>query len=202
VPCGCCASGLIGRVRAAHPRRLLAHDRLNRKARSVKYQSPRDYQAANFASRTMRWTGVIVFLFLIWHLRPHLHQHRLPLRVRRGHAYGNVVRSFERMPVAVLYIVANLALGTHLFHGAWSLFQSMGWNNPRFNEVAPELRHRPSPPIVVVGNVSFPIAVLAGVVGIRDRPPRTRRLPQSARATRLQDPRRPIAEKWTTTSST
>ena len=41
---------------------------LNRRARPVKYQSARDYQVANFASRTMRWTGIIVLLFLFWHL--------------------------------------------------------------------------------------------------------------------------------------
>ena len=63
----------------------------------------------------------------------------------RGDVYGNVVRSFERVPVSALYIVANIALGIHLFHGAWSLFQSMGWNNPRFNkwrrDLADRLRH-------------------------------------------------------------
>jgi succinate dehydrogenase / fumarate reductase cytochrome b subunit len=64
----------------------------------------------------------------------------------------------------VLYIVANIALGIHLFHGVWSLFQSMGWNNPRFNQWR---RHLATgfATIIVVGNVSFPIAVLAGIVG-------------------------------------
>jgi succinate dehydrogenase / fumarate reductase cytochrome b subunit len=64
-------------------------------------------------------------------------------------------------PVAVLYIVANIALGTHLFHGAWSLFQSMGWNNPRFKKWRKNIATGVAT-IVVVGNVSFPIAVLAG----------------------------------------
>ena len=82
----------------------------------------------------------------------------------RGDAYGNIVRSFERVPVTVLYIVANIALGIHLFHGVWSLFQSMGWNNPRFNKWR---RHLATgfATIIVVGNVSFPLAVLAGIVG-------------------------------------
>ena len=82
----------------------------------------------------------------------------------RGDAYGNVVRSFERVPVAVLYIVANIALGTHLFHGVWSLFQSMGWNNPKFKMWRKHIAIGIAT-IVVVGNVSFPIAVLAGIVG-------------------------------------
>jgi succinate dehydrogenase / fumarate reductase cytochrome b subunit len=66
--------------------------------------------------------------------------------------------------VSVLYIVANIALGFHLFHGVWSLFQSMGWNNPRFKEWRRYLAVGIAT-VVVVGNVSFPLAVLAGIVG-------------------------------------
>ena len=65
--------------------------------------------------------------------------------------------------MAILYIVANIALGIHLFHGAWSLFQSMGWNNPRFNSGG-GISRSGFATIIVVGNVSFPIAVLAGVI--------------------------------------
>ena len=141
---------------------------LNRTARSVKYQSPRDYQVASFASRTMRWTGIIVFLFIIWHLADltwgFANNWGSEGEFVRGHAYDNVVRSFERVPVSVLYIVANLALGTHLFHGVWSLFQSMGWNNPKFKQWRRHIAVAIAT-IVVVGNVSFPIAVLAGIVG-------------------------------------
>ena len=72
-----------------------------------------------------------------------------------------MVTSFQRWPVALIYIVANLALAVHLYHGAWSLFQSLGW--------APGNRWRRRFAIafmVVVagGNISFPIAVLTGVV--------------------------------------
>ncbi len=135
---------------------------LNRKARPVKYQSARDYQVANFASRTMRWTGVIVLLFLIWHLADFTWGWVNPDFVR-GAVQRNVVASFERVPVAALYIVANIALGIHLFHGTWSLFQSMGWNNPRFNRWRRGLATLVAT-VIVVGNVSFPIAVLAGVI--------------------------------------
>jgi len=142
--------------------------RLNRSARSVKYQSPRDYQVASFASRTMRWTGIIVFLFVFWHLADLTWGWWNAVgndgTFVRGDAYGNVVRSFERVPVSILYIVANIALGTHLFHGVWSLFQSMGWNNPKFKEWRRTIAIAFAT-IIVVGNVSFPIAVLAGIVG-------------------------------------
>ena len=141
---------------------------INRKARAVKYQSARDYEIANFASRTMRWTGIIVLLFLFFHLADLTWGTANAVGTDgsfvRGDVYGNVVRSMDRWPVALIYIVANIALGIHLFHGTWSLFQSMGWNNPRFNKWREYLAVTVAT-IVTVGNVSFPIAVLAGVVG-------------------------------------
>jgi succinate dehydrogenase / fumarate reductase cytochrome b subunit len=141
---------------------------INRRARGVKYQSERDYVVANFASRTMRWTGIIVLLFVIWHLADLTWGTANAVGTDgtfvRGDAYGNVVRSFDRPPVAILYIIANIALGIHLFHGTWSLFQSLGWNNPRFNAWRRQLAAGLAT-VVVVGNVSFPIAVLAGIVG-------------------------------------
>jgi succinate dehydrogenase / fumarate reductase cytochrome b subunit len=60
--------------------------------------------------------------------------------------------------------LANLALGVHLYHGAWSIFQSLGWNNPRFNQWR-RMFATAFAAIVVIGNVSFPVAVLAGIVG-------------------------------------
>ncbi len=137
--------------------------RMNRAARTVGYQSRRDYIAANFASRTMRWTGIIVGLFLVWHLFD-LSWTGTGATYVRGLAYENVDQSLSRIPVGLLYIVANIALGIHLFHGAWSLFQSMGWNNPRFNGARRNFAAAFAA-ITVIGNVSFPIAVLAGVVG-------------------------------------
>ncbi|MGI9052946.1 MAG: succinate dehydrogenase cytochrome b subunit [Ilumatobacteraceae bacterium] len=137
---------------------------INRRARPEKYQSPRDYVVANFASRTMRWTGAIVLLFLFWHLADFTWGWVNPDFVR-GAVYRNVDASLSRIPVAVLYIVANIALGIHLFHGTWSLFQTMGWNSPRFNSWRRGLATGLAT-VVVVGNVSFPIAVQAGIVGI------------------------------------
>jgi succinate dehydrogenase / fumarate reductase, cytochrome b subunit len=135
---------------------------MNRRARPVRYQSKRDYIAADFAARTMRWTGIIVLLFVIFHLLDLTFGNANP-DFQAGMPYENTVASFQRVPVALFYIVANLALGVHLYHGAWSLFQSMGWNRRRFNmwrryfAVAFAV-------IVIGGNVSFPIAVLTGVI--------------------------------------
>ncbi|MFV0307246.1 MAG: succinate dehydrogenase cytochrome b subunit [Desertimonas sp.] len=137
---------------------------MNRKARNVGYQSSRDYVAANFASRTMRWTGIIVLLFLAWHLADFTWGWVNPDFVR-GAAYRNIDASLSRIPVAALYVVANIALGIHLFHGVWSLFQSMGWNNPRFNQWRRGIAAGVAT-IIVVGNVSFPLAVLAGIIEV------------------------------------
>ena len=82
---------------------------MNQKARPVKYQSPRDYVAANFASRTMRWTGIIVALFVVFHLLDLTWGSANPHFVR-GDPYDNLFYSFERVPVAIAYIVAMLAL--------------------------------------------------------------------------------------------
>jgi succinate dehydrogenase / fumarate reductase cytochrome b subunit len=142
---------------------------LNRKARPVKYQSERDYQVASFASRSMRYTGVTIVLFVVWHLLDltwgTVNTIGTDGEFVREDVYANVVRSFERVPVAIFYILANIALGIHLFHGAWSLFQSLGWNNPRFNKWRRSFATGFAT-VVVVGNVSFPVAVLAGIVSV------------------------------------
>ena len=113
---------------------------MNRRARPVGYQAPRDYVAANFASRTMRWTGVIVLAFLAFHLADLTWGAANGSHFVRGDPYNNLVYSFRRPVVAVFYVIANLALGVHIFHGAWSLFQSLGINNPRINKARAAVR--------------------------------------------------------------
>lgn len=135
---------------------------MNRRARPVRYTSHRDYIAANFASRTMRWTGIIVLLFILWHIADLTTGWVNPDFVA-GEPYENLVASFERPWVAALYIVANIALAFHIFHGAWSMFQSLGINNPRWNP-ARRWFAAAFAAAILVGNLSFPIAVLSGVV--------------------------------------
>ena len=160
--------GLIGML-ALHLHAAWSLTVLNRKARPVKYQSARDYQEASLASRSMRISGIVVALFIVWHLLDLtfgvVNTVGADGEFVRAEVYANVVRSFERWPVAVFYIVANLLLGLHLSHGAWSIFQSLGWNNPRFNAWRTAFA-RSFAAIVVIGNVSFPVAVLIGVVSV------------------------------------
>ncbi len=136
--------------------------RMNHRSRPIKYQSSRDYIAVSFASRTMRWTGIIVGLYLLFHLADLTWGYANPDFVR-GAAYDNLVASFERVPVAIIYILSNIALGIHLFHGGWSMFQSMGLNSPRYNGARRIFAAGFA--ITVAGiNCLFPIAVLTGVV--------------------------------------
>ena len=135
---------------------------MNRNARPDAYRSKRDFVAADFAARTMRWTGVIVLLFIVYHLADFTWGWVNPAE-EGATLYEKVVASFGVPIVAAFYVVANIALGFHLYHGVWSMFQSMGWNNRRFNHwrrwlaIAFTL-------VVVGGNLSFPIAVQLGIV--------------------------------------
>lgn len=152
--------GLIGAF-AVHIAAAASLTRMNALARPVKYQSQRDYVAANFASRTMRVTGIIFALFLVWHLSD-LTWGFANKGFVRGEVMRNLHASLGSWPAAI-YIVGNIALGVHLFHGGWSLFQSLGWNNPRFNR-ARQLFAAGFAALIVAGNLSFPIAWLSKIL--------------------------------------
>jgi len=136
----------------------------NHRARPVRYQSPRDYAAANFASRTMRYTGVLILLFLFVHLGDLSWGWFNPGFVR-GDPYRNVDASLSRWWMALFYVIANLALFFHLLHGGWSLFQSLGWNNPRFNRARRYFAVAFA--TVVAGlNIVMVVAVFTGVISV------------------------------------
>jgi succinate dehydrogenase / fumarate reductase cytochrome b subunit len=156
-----------------HIHAAYALTRMNRRARPVGYQAPREYVAANFASRTMRWTGVIVLAFLAFHLTDLTWGAANGSHFVRGDPYNNLVYSFRRPVVAIVYVIANLALGIHIYHGAWSLFQSLGINNPRINSARRRFAQGFAA-VIVLGNISFPIAVQAHLVTPKcpsERPP-------------------------------
>jgi succinate dehydrogenase / fumarate reductase cytochrome b subunit len=154
-------SGLIAAF-ALHIHSAYSLTVINWRARPEKYRSRRDYVAANFASRTMRWTGVIVGLYLLFHLADLTWGQANP-KFLRGDPYNNLVYSLQRPVVAAIYIVANVALGIHLFHGAWSMFQSLGLNNPKYNQAKRRFAQGFAG-LILVGNISFPILIQAHVV--------------------------------------
>ena len=134
---------------------------MNRAARPVGY---REWKAreSTYASRTMRWSGVLLLAFIIYHLLHFttgtLHPDFVP-----GDVYHNVIVGLRQAPAAIFYIISMVALGFHLYHGAWSMLQTLGLNHPRWNK----LRFTVSVALaaaVVVGNLSFPATILAGIL--------------------------------------
>ena len=76
----------------------------------------------------------------------------------------------DALPIALIYIAANVALAVHIFHGAWSMFQTLGLNNPRYNNAR---RHfaRGIAGLILIGNLSFPLAVQGGLVDLDGHTP-------------------------------
>ena len=134
---------------------------MNRRARPVDYEL-RNAVQVDYASRTMRFSGYLLAFYIVYHLMHFTIGNAHPDFVH-GDAYRNVVLGFKQMPVALVYIVANVLLGFHLYHGLWSLFQSLGWNHPTYNAWR---RHFAIAFSVVVsaGFISIPFAVLTGIV--------------------------------------
>ena len=133
----------------------------NRRARPVGYRRRR-WEESTYASRTMVWSGPILALFLIYHLL-HFTTGTVHPNFVEGDAYHNFVTGFRVLPVSVFYILAMLCLGLHLYHGAWSMLQTLGLSHPRWNR----LRYAVAgtfTTVVVLGNISFPVAVLLGII--------------------------------------
>ncbi len=135
--------------------------RRNRAARPVGYAS-QDFQAATITSRTMFWTGPMIGLFVVYHLL-HLTVGSVHPSFSHTDVYSNLVTAFSNPAVSIFYILAMVALGFHLFHGAFSLFQTLGLKTPKYEKPLKVVLMAVSTVIVVV-NISFPIAVLAGLV--------------------------------------
>jgi len=134
---------------------------LSRSARPQRYVQLRSVQTS-YASRTMRWGGVIILLFVIYHLL-HFTTGTLHPSFVEGDVYHNMVAGFSVWWVSLFYIVAQVALGFHLYHGLWSMFQSLGWSHPRFNLWRNGFAHAFAW-LITLANISFPLAVLTGLV--------------------------------------
>ena len=85
-----------------------------------------------YASRTMRWGGVIVLLFIVYHIL-HFTTGDLHMQYQAGAVHQNYVNAFQNPLVYGIYFVAQAALAFHLYHGVWSFFQTLGLNHPKYN---------------------------------------------------------------------
>jgi len=136
--------------------------RLNLAARPQGYDTKRSI-ATTYAARTMRYSGVVLALFVVYHL---LHFTAgfvgfNPGQFQELKVYHNVVAGFSVWYVSLFYILAMAALCLHLDHGVWSMFQTLGCNNARISTVLKGLS-RVVALVVFAGFISVPVAVLAG----------------------------------------
>jgi succinate dehydrogenase / fumarate reductase cytochrome b subunit len=138
----------------------------NRRARPVRYERV-EYAEATASGRGMLYSGALLLLFLAVHL-PHLTTGTIDaVHFTPGAVYANLYHAFSQWPFAVLYLVAMGVLGTHLYHGAWSAFQSLGLDNPDRNRMLRRLAIG----IAVVLPIAFASVPVAFLTGMMDAPP-------------------------------
>ena len=134
---------------------------LQRAARPVGYVKKANVNST-YASRTMIWSGPIILAFLIFHLLHFTFGAVHPGGPFDEHnVYNNVVTGFQVWPVSLFYIIAMIMLCYHLYHGLWSMFQSLGFSHPVYT---PWLQRfaKLFAILIAAGNISIPVAVLAG----------------------------------------
>lgn len=151
---------LLGAV-AAHIWAAVTLTALNKAARPVAYRAVQ-HRASTFGSRSMIFSGLIVLVFIVFHLL-HFTTGTVHPTFVDGKVFHNVVTGFQVPWVSGFYIVAMLALAPHLRHGVWSLFQTLGLSHPRWDRLRVPVALGVTA-AVVVANISFPVAVLTGLV--------------------------------------
>jgi succinate dehydrogenase / fumarate reductase cytochrome b subunit len=140
----------------------------NRAARPTRYARVRGVQVTP-AARSMTLTGLVVLAFVAYHLAhftwglTHPEHYALRDAAGRQDVYSMMILGFRQPLVSGLYMAAVLLLGLHLVHGVSSVFQTLGWNHPRYDgviaAVGPVLGT-----LIAMGYVAIPSAVLAGWV--------------------------------------
>ncbi|MEV4333500.1 succinate dehydrogenase [Streptomyces sp. NPDC049597] len=131
------------------------------KARPSRYVHKRP--RASYATRTMRWGGVILALFIVWHILDLTTGTAHPGGFQEGHPYQNVVDTFSTWYGNVIYIVAMLAVGLHIRHGFWSAAQTLGVGNATRDRVLKTAANVLALALTA-GFLSVPVAVMTEVV--------------------------------------
>ncbi len=132
-----------------------------RTARPIGYADA-DPQVSTFAARTIRWGGVLLLAFIVLHLL-HLTFGTIHPAFDRKDVYGNMIVAFQVWWVALLYLLAMIGVGLHLYHGTWSSIRTLGLTRASANP----LKRRATAVLawaIYLGFSIIPIAVLAGIV--------------------------------------
>jgi succinate dehydrogenase / fumarate reductase cytochrome b subunit len=135
----------------------------SRRARQLRYLHT-DHVQADLPAVTMRWGGIAIALFVVFHLANFTWGWLHPgFTFVRGDVYSNVVGNFNEWWLVLIYVAAMIALCLHLYHGTWSMFQTWGVNNRRWD---PVIRRTASTVAIIVflGYISVPIGVLGGAI--------------------------------------
>jgi succinate dehydrogenase / fumarate reductase cytochrome b subunit len=137
--------------------------KLSNAARGGSYEKQKAI-SFSYASQTMRWGGVIILAFIVYHIL-HFTTGQAHTDYVYGGVYRNFVIAFQNPLVLGAYFVAQAALCLHLYHGVWSVFQTLGANHPKYNHL-----RRPFAAayagVVFIGFLIPPVLVFAGVIGL------------------------------------
>ncbi len=148
---------------AIHLHAAFSLDRRNRAARGPSGRQPRRYSAASYASRTMLWSGIIVGLFIVFHIAD-LTWGATSDEFVVGEVYDNQIRSFSNPWISGVYLAALVALVAHLHHGLASLVPSLGGRAPWLTEKVRKRIALVVAAAIGAGYASIPIAVLVGAL--------------------------------------
>jgi succinate dehydrogenase / fumarate reductase cytochrome b subunit len=124
------------------------------------------YRSATYASRTMAIGGSILFLFIIIHILHFTTGHLHFAGFEHMHVQANVTRAFQNVGWVMLYVVAVSGLGMHLYHGVWSMCQTLGVDSPGINKVL-RTGALVIGVVVSVGFVAVPLAIFLGVIPVQ-----------------------------------
>jgi succinate dehydrogenase / fumarate reductase cytochrome b subunit len=133
------------------------------KARTSKYTVKKNL-ASSLSSRTMRWGGLTIFIFVIWHLLHFTVGKVNPSGGATNDPYNLLVDSFDLWWMAVIYLLAMLALGMHLHHGTWSALQTLGLTNSARSRANAKRTGWVVAIVIAGGFALVPLSVLFGIV--------------------------------------
>jgi succinate dehydrogenase / fumarate reductase cytochrome b subunit len=135
---------------------------IDRAARPVGY-AKHQYEAATWASRTIRWGGVLLLIFIVFHLL-HMTVGTLHPSFTPGDVYDNLISGLSVWYVALFYIVAMVALGLHLYHGTWSSMRTMGIEQPAREPIRRRRLIWAFAILMALGFISIPVAIVLGAI--------------------------------------
>lgn len=147
----------------AHVGSAIALSKRAVRARRTKYAVKKN-AASSLSSRTMRWGGVTILVFLIWHLLNFTIGKVNPQGGETDNPYNLLVDTFDLWWMTLIYLVAMLALGLHLHHGTWSALQTLGLTNTATSRVRAKTAGWVLAVVVAGGFSLVPLFVLFGVI--------------------------------------